>query len=294
MKTAFKELHQWAKENPVKACVFSALTGILATWDGTRPYLVWTDLIPWAVLWMVINGTLAFQFFRKLFLSVLVASLLLPSESKAAEKPQSGLVIAGVVVIVVGGVVIFKVVQFCQNHFPRVDPPPTNAPPTLESTDFYAASMTYSAMGNCYAPQTSSALFVEPVPTVFEFSGGFDADFNFRMTQCRKVPSSTDSVDLQEFASELVPWGIHLGGGGESYYGLNGVPCPAEDVPVSFGTGPVVDVAVGDWVQTVVFEKSSDLVNWEEMLTMTISAEQRVKFSDAGTSSQVFYRCRPL
>ncbi len=189
---------------------------------------------------------------------------------------------------------IFKVVQFCQNHFPRVDPPPTNAPPTLESTDFYAASMTYSAIGNCYAPQTSSALFVEPAPTVFEFSGGFDENFEFRMTQCRKIPSASDAVDIQEFAAELVPWGIHLGGGGESYYGLNGVPCPADDVPVTFGSGPVVDVANGDYVQTVVFEKSSDLMNWEAMLTMTISAEQRVRFSDAGTSAQVFYRCRPL
>ncbi len=50
MKTAFKELHQWAKENPVKACVFSALTGILATWDGTRPYLTQFDLIPLVIL----------------------------------------------------------------------------------------------------------------------------------------------------------------------------------------------------------------------------------------------------
>ncbi len=292
MKNAFKELHQWAKENPVKACVFSALTGILATWDGTRAHLTSLDLIPWAVL--IILAAWGFSI-TKLVSMLLALCLLLPSESKAAEKPQSGLVIAGVVVIVVGGVVIFKVVQFCQNHFPRQDPPPTNNVPNLESTDFYAGSMTYSALGNCYSnPNSSSLLAVVDPATVFEFSGGFDGEFNFRMTECRKVPSATDSVDLQEFESELVPWGIRLGGGGESFFGLNGRPCPPGDVPVSFGTGPVVDVAVGDWVQTVVFEKSEDLVNWEAMLTMTISAEQRVRFSDAGTSSQVFYRCRPL
>lgn len=293
MKTAFKELHQWAKDNPIKACVFSALTGILATWDGTRNHLDLADSIPWVLLITAFVLTFFLTEWARLT-PLLILSLLLPSESKAAEKPQNGLVVAGVVVIVVGGVVIFKVVQFCQNHFPRVDPPPTNAPPTLESTDFYAATMTWTAMGNCYDPQTSSALFVEPTPTVFEFSGGFDDGFNFRMTQCRKVPDTLGSVDLQEFESELVPWGIRLGGGGESYYGLNGHPCAPGDIPVSFGTGPTVDVASGDYVQTVVFEKSSDLVNWEPMLTMTISAEQRVKFSDAGTSSQVFYRCRPL
>ncbi len=291
MKTAFKELHQWAKDNPVMACLISAFTGTLATWDATRPYLTALDLVPWVIL---LIGACWITASNKVASLILALCLLVPPESKASEKPQSGLVIAGVVVIVVGGVVIFKVVQFCQNHFPRVDPPPTNAPPTLESTDFYAATMTWTAMGNCYDPQTSSALFVEPVPTVFEFSGGFDQDFNFRMTQCRKVPSASDAVDLQEFDAELVPWGIHLGGGGESYFGLNGVPCPAADVPVSFGVGPVVDVAQGDYVQTVVFEKSGDLVNWETMLTMTISAEQRVRFSDAGTSSQAFYRCRPL
>ncbi len=292
MKTAFKELHQWAKENPVKACVFSALTGILATWDGTRPYLTWLDTGPWVLLIISLCFTLSYKLVSALILSASI--LLLPSESKAAEKPQSAAVAAGVVVVVVGGVVVIYLVRFCQRAFPRTDTPPTNAPPSLESTDFYAASMTYSAIGNCYAPQTNSALFVEPVPTVFEFSGGFDTDFNFRMTQCRKVPSADDAVDLQEFVAELVPWGIRLGTGGESYYGLNGVPCSAADVPVTFGTGPTVDVARGDWIQTVVFEKSNDLVNWDAMLTMTISAEQRIKFSDAGTSSQVFYRCRPL
>lgn len=300
MKTAFRELHQWVKANPLKACLFSALTGILATWDGTRPYLVWTDLIPWVAFWIIINAVCMFGWLRKLFLFAMIFSFLCPTQSKAAEKPQSAGIAAAVVVVVVGGVVIFKVVQFCQNHFPRNEMPPTNAPSSLEYTDFYAASMTYSAMGNCYVPQTNSLLAMETPATVFEFSGGFidtGDGFEFRMVPTRKAVESSGSVDLMEFNSELVPWGIHLGSGGESFFGLNGSPCAPEDIPITFSQSseePVVDVAVGDWVRTVVFEKSGDLKEWKPMLTMTISAEQQVRFSDAGTSATMFYRCRPL
>ena len=233
---------------------------------------------------------------KTLFSILLIVSLLLPSESRAAEKPKSAAMAAAVVVIIVGGVVVFKLVSFCQKAFPKTENPPTNNVQNFESTDYYAASLT-TVSGFCYEPSGSSSLLAVSVPSaVMELSGEFvdtGDGFEYRMTGCRKVPEA-DCVGFSEFEASLVPWGIRLGGVDEAFYGLNGQPCSSDQVPIAFGSGPVVNVARGDWVQTVVFEKSSDLVNWEAMLTMTISAEQRVRFSDAGTSNQVFYRCRPL
>ncbi len=289
MKTAFKELHQWVKDNPLKACVFSALTGILATWDGTRPYLTALDLIPWAILLIVVCWSMAVN---KLMTLILLLCLLCPQETKAAEKPEGAGIIVGVVVVVVAGVVIIKVVNFCQNHFPRVDPPATNAPPSLEEGDYYAASMTYEAIGNCYQP--ASLLAVEQLPTVIEFSVDFEGEA-LKMEGTRKAVEP--SVTLEDFVSELAPWGIRLGGGGEGFYALNGRACTAQDIPVSFGLRnglPSVTVDQGSFVRDVVVERSIDLVNWETMLTMRISAEQRIRFSDASTGRQKFYRCRPL
>lgn len=293
MKTAFKELHQWAKENPVKACLFSALTGILATWQGTHSPLTALDLIPWLILIIGVVCTMA----SSRIISVLLAlCLLIPAQPRAAEKPQSAAVAAAVVVIIVGGVVVFKLVSFCQKAFPKTENPPTNNVPKFESTDYYAASLT-TVSGFCYEPSGSSSLMaVEAPSTVMELSGGFvdtGDGFEYRMTGCRKVPEA-DCVGFSEFEASLTPWGIRLGGVDEAFYGLNGNPCNSDQVPITFGSGAVVNVARGDWVQTVVFEKSNDLMNWEAMLTMTISAEQRVKFSDAGTAGQTFYRCRPL
>jgi hypothetical protein len=295
IKRAFKELHQWASRWPVTACVFSVLTGILATWHGTRSSLDVYDLIPWILLVSAVGFTVWIDSL-KLIATILTAALLLaPMNQKAAEKPAGGGVIVAVVVVVVAGVVIFKVVQFCENHFPRVDPPPTNNVPNLEASDFYAASTSYSALGSCYVPTpTSLTQVLTDSGTVFELEGGFDSSFNYRMTGCRKVESPEASVDLMEFSRELAPWGIHLGGGGETYYGLNGQPSGPDRVPIVFGPGPTVDVARGDWVQTVVWERSSDLLNWTPMLTMTISAEQRVRFGDCRQEGSCFYRCRPL
>ncbi len=297
MKTAIKEFTNWVKTHPFKSCLFSCLIGILATWDGTRPYLMWKDIVPWigligTMLWVAWGTDM------KLISLILSLSLLLPSKVEAQpERPNGAGVIVAIVVTVVGGVVIFKVVNFCQNHFPRQAPPDTNAPPSLEVTDFYAASTSYSSIGVCYEPV--GLLASDPIPTVVEFTGYFTADHSFRMETGQRMPEATESVDLYEFGRELVPWGIRLCGAGEVSYGLNGQPCSGVGIPIGFSGGggnetPEVNVAYGDDVQMVVFERSNDLWDWEPFLTMRISAEQRIKFSDASTGRQKFYRCRPL
>src|SRR5258706_9885684 len=118
MKKSFLQLRQWASAHPVKACLWSALLGILATWQGSRASLDYYDLIPWLILLIGLILTIWISSFKWLVILLTATHLLLPVQPKAAEKPQGGAVIAGVIVVVVGGIVIFKVVQFCQTHFP--------------------------------------------------------------------------------------------------------------------------------------------------------------------------------
>ncbi len=140
---------------------------------------------------------------RKMAGIILILSLLLPSKVKAQpERPNGAGVIVAIVVTVVGGVVIFKVVNFCQNHFPRQAPPDTNAPPSLEVTDFYAASTSYSSIGVCYEPV--GLLASDPIPTVVEFTGYFTADHSFRMETGQRMPEATESVDLYELGDPVV------------------------------------------------------------------------------------------
>ena len=302
MKKAIQEFHQWVKSHPYKACLFSALMGILATWLGTRPYLTpWDAVLPFALL-----STLAWVMlfdFQKRAVTVLLAICFLvqPFESRAQspKEPAGGGAIIAIVVVVVGGVIVFRVVRFCQRAFPRN--PCTNNPPAVVfgSQHSYALATSCSAIGGCYVAP-SSLLGDSPASTVFELTGEMvEADeggLAFKMQGSKKL-EATAAVDLMEFQHELQEWGVHFGSAGETFYGIDGQPCGSDLVPITVslnGANSSVDASDPELGhQAVTFERSADLFHWEPILTMTVSVGQKVSFSDATDGAQMFYRSRP-
>lgn len=302
MKKSIREFHSWVKAHSYKACLFAAITAALGAWDGTRPYLDWIDLFPWALLLAAVALVIYWDG-KGLSYLLVVALSCQHYESRAQEtrEPAAAGAIVAVVVIVIGGYIIFRVVRFCDHAFPRT--PATNNPPAVifGAAHNYALASSCSALGTCYLPEPSLAAGAESsAGTVFEFSGVMAENPNgglaFRMEGAKKLEAETDAVDLMEFQRELQEWGVRFGSVGEVFYGVDGQPAAPDQVPITLqlnGTNPLVDASDPFLEhQAVVFERSSDLQHWEPILTMTVSVGQAVKFSDATSAGQMFYRSR--
>lgn len=302
MKKAILEAHSWVKGHPFKACLFSVFTAALAVWEGTRPYLTTMDFAMCGWLLIVIMATVYTDMKRAITLLLLACFLLQPFEARAQprKEPAGGGVIIVVLVIVVGGIIIFRMARFCQRAFPRTPPPNTNAPPSLALNALpnnCALTTSCSALGSCYVP--SSALAVESPQTIVEVSGVVaerpEGGFMFQIEGVKQLATETEAVDMMEFAQEMVPWGVRLGSAGETFYGLNGQPSTADQVPLSVTLNGAVTAVTGNGGQaTFAFERSEDLVHWEPMLTMILSAGQKLKFADATSGQQMFYRGRTV
>lgn len=302
MKKSVLEFTNWVKAHPFKACLFAAITAALGAWDGTRPYLAWIDLLPWAVFLAAV--ALVIHWDGKGLTCLLIGALLCqPYQARAEEKKPAGAgVIVGIVVVVVGGFIVFRVIRFCQRTFPRPPANPnTNNPPALVFGEAhnYALATSCSAIGTCYVP--SPDLLAEVVPdTVFEISGimveGPQGGLFFQMNGAKKLNPETDAVGLWEFQQGLAAWGVRFGSAGEVFYGVDGQPAGPDQVPITVtlnGANSSVDVS-GGYGQAVTFERSSDLQHWEPILTMTVREGQPISFSDATTEGQMFYRSHPV
>lgn len=123
-----------------------------------------------------------------------------------------------------------------------------------------------------------------------------EGGFMFQMEGVKQLATETEAVDMMGFAQEMVPWGVRLGSAGETFYGLNGQPSTADQVPLSVtlnGANSTVTAVAGNGGQaTFAFERSEDLMHWEPLLTMVLSAGQKIKFADATSGQQMFYRGR--
>lgn len=299
MKKPVREFINWVKAHPFKACLFTAITAALGAWDGTRPYLDWVDLFPWA-LFLAAVGLVIYWDGKGLTCLLIGVLLCQPYQARAEEKKPAGAgAIVGIVVVVVGGFIVFRVIRFCQHAFPR-PPANTNNPPALvfgEDHD-YALATSCSALGTCYVP--SPNLLAEATQdTVFEISGimseASQGGLFFQMKGAKKLDAETDAVGLWEFQQGLAAWGVRFGSAGEVFYGMDGRPAGPDQVPITVtlnGANSSVDVS-GGYGQAVTFERSSDLQHWEPILTMTVREGQPISFSDATTEPQMFYRSRP-
>lgn len=301
MKKAIQEFHQWVKSHPYKACLFAALTAALGAWDGTRPYLKWIDLFPWALFLAVV--ALVIHWDSKGLSYLLIAAFLCqPHQARATEQkqPAGAGAACGVVVILVGGYVIYRLAKACDRMFPRT--PKTNNPPAVVwgAQHSYALATSCSTVDTCYT--TPSSLMGESNSgTVLEISGYVDelpqGGLGFIMIGAKRL-NTNDLVTLNEFQQDLWSWGVRFGSVGEVSYGIDGEPCAPDQVPITVtfnGANPMIDVSDPSWEHVALtIERSPDLLHWEPFLSMTVNVGQRMSFSDASNEGQMFYRGRTV
>jgi hypothetical protein len=307
MKKSIQEFCNWVKAHPYTACLFSALTAALAAWDGTRPYLVVSDLWAWAILLAGVALVIYIdtsRLFRLLMVSLTIGSLLFQPKARAVERqPAAAGAIVAIVVVVVGGIIVFRVIRFCDRVFPRTPPAQnTNNPPEFAfgPAHSYAMATTCTTFGSCY---TAPSLLAENNdPTVVELSGAIEetsqGTLAFRMQTTTKLNSTNDTVSLSEFERGMAEWGVRFGSAGEVFYGLDGQPSSPDLVPITAqlnGFNSAVNACDPAWEHLpVVFERSADLLHWEPILTVTVNVGQQISFSDATYEGQMFYRGRTV
>jgi hypothetical protein len=303
MKKSIREFTSWVKAHPYKACLFAAIMAALGAWDGTRPYLQWIDLLPWALFLAAVALVIHWDG-KGLSYLLIGAFLCQPIQSRAqSREPAAAGAIVAIVVVVVGGFIVFRIVRFCDRVFPRPPAPAkTNNPPAVifGASPSYALATTCTTFGSCY---TASSLMAEDaVATVVELSGVIEetsqGTLGFRMQQTTKLNPTNDTVSLSEFERGIQDWGVHFGSAGEVFYGLDGQPSSPDQVPITVqlnGFSSAVNACDPSWEHLpVVFERSTDLFHWEPILTVTVNEGQRISFSDATYEGQMFYRGRTV
>lgn len=293
----------WMRDHPLKSCGFTSLFTFLACLIGECEPIQF-HLAGVSVICLIWFGLVMSRDLRKKAMVALVvfclfcesAPIYAQVEPQSEIRPAAGQVIAGVVVVVVGAVVYIYLSRTCQRVFNRPPPRNTNAEPfhALSSlSDDYAASWAYYPYGSCEPVGSMSEL----PTTAMLLTGSFvqtTSGLEVRLDGQKIVQE--DLVDGPTFQRLLQAHGVPAGGGvGDRFYGRNGRPATAEEVPIYFweedGQHNVSCVAGGDPVP-VAIERSPDLTRWEALTSVTVSAGQRIALHDTTTATQMFYRFR--
>lgn len=270
----------WARRHPIATALLVATEVLLGAVTAVLPPEAFGVMVVFIIaiaVWWV-----AFGWFGDKLGLPLALLLLLPSPSKADEQPILPWVIGGVV-LVGGSYVAYKVVRFCQHHFP---PPPTNDTPAqvYGAGDDYAAAWTYAPSGSCQdAPKTlqeppGGVLAIEVWPEGSE------------LRSVAYTASQGPSVDFGTWEAGLSSVGLAMNsqGYGQSF-SLNGVPVCASEVPIAFNPSANF-IAIGYPGWTVSIEESGDLLTWEPLVTVSLPLGKRLRLEDVGQPGAVFYR----
>ena len=272
----------WVLAHPFTAIICSAaLATTAALMAVCNEMTFWIGLVVMAL----IIGLMAFSCWK--FVPLL---LLLATNIRGAEQPPREEAVAwgvGIVVIVGGGVVVYKMVRFCQKHFPRSD---TNAPAATnllaQGADAYGGAWTYAPSGSCYSPSV-----VDPANARVAC---FQMDCWLERGSLRVRPflaANNQTESASEFAADLAAWGLTMNPHGEGQsFSRNGVPCEPGAVPIRFLPDIEHTVVIAGTTQAVLVERSGDLATWETVSVLSIPAGMRVRVQDVGELEQSFYR----
>jgi hypothetical protein len=289
-----KDLLRWLHAHPLKAVGFTALLTALFSFAGNNGHLFWhcmalVTLVTLFVLFVIWRD-------NKALVLILVAALAFPvaGNAKEQEPPELGGLGCAVVVVIVGGVVVYGLNKFCQKKF--APPPKTNTTAVAYgAAGSAAASHNYSSCGSCYTPAYMQAL-ASGAPTVtFEIIGLVSEDELQQplvlIESAALAPVQTNTVDWAGYVTAVQAHGITVTehGQGEKYYAIDGVPCTADECPVSFNDR-VINVTNGSPMGRVIVERSEDLQNWTTVLETWVSQGYRFKFVDTSIVQQAFYR----
>jgi len=273
---------QWCHAHPFKFATFilcsCVLTNQVTTPDSPASVGV-------ALLFLILVAWIMRRDMRRLgLLSVSLAALLAMPAKAQESQPEVGGVAIGVTVIVIGGVAYYYLTKTCQRLFPK-PPEKTNTTVYAGSPADCAASFSYQSPHSCKLPDPSVS-GVELVPTVVEIE--LEAGV---IREIRR--SKTAIVDYAGFAMALGTHGIRPSERpGEEWYGLNGRPAEAPQVPITFDSTDNSVVVGRGLIHKLTVERSADFEHWEPMVNMSVGAGQRAVVVDSSEEKQMFYRVK--
>lgn len=202
------------------------------------------------------------------------------------------------IIIIVAVVMIVKIVQFCQEHFPKnqVAPAPGPGFVAVGGTNYWVASGGYpsSSPGSC----ANGSSFTATANTgTFQINATVSTNgSNVTVTGSSYQLTSVTKTVFQE---GLLPWGIDFFTnppveGTAPTYVKNGVQVPAEGHPVSIvGATVTVNQTNAQPTATIVLQTSRDLTNtnWNTLVTLSgVPGGQQMEFYHVPNSSKQFYR----
>jgi len=295
-----RKLQQWASAHPVKSCLYTSLFTFIATLSAARPDLFGGC----AVVYLALLIMFAFGMrsdLRKMTIAIIVAVSLSIAPLRAEEQPpvEAGAVGVGVVVLIVGGVIFVGLYKLCSKVYPKTpekkegEDKLLGAPAPAEE----AAQYQYLTGSGCYTPQDIAAIESngsDMNPFTTKISATMDALGELKLTGVRQVKGEDLLVSYEVFESQMAAHGLSFTryGNQKASYGKNGVPSTEDQVPIAFSrTDNSVTVGRAETFRAVI-ERSSDLVTWYPVVTVSLSSGQTMEVTDLALPDQMFYRAK--
>lgn len=302
-----KTLNQWTHAHPWKGIGFAVLFTWIATFASFRDDLKWQCLSAYLVGIVAFICVWMWDHRKVIVLGLCLAipiSTLAQSDPPPQEPPPAESELGcAIVVIIVGGLIVYGLNKFCQKHFS----PPPKGPNTNTTTSIYiaqdvapdpdtAASLNASSCGSCSVPTIRGLVVNMEKPVTFEITGQVTENEYQQplvlIDSARLAPVQTNTMTFADYQAAVAEHGITVTehGQGESYYGKNGQPTTADQVPISFNTDRSVNVSNGSPPGVILIERSNDLQKWETALLTYVSMGYRFRFVDTSLAPQTFYR----
>jgi hypothetical protein len=164
MREAFRTIIKWIRFRPILTILFVMVLSSMATCLAFRGDWLFYGGLAYTILALFI-GYLIFRDAAKIMLIAFLASCLVipvqaqeqknrPTEVEIAAAGGCAAAAVAVVVIAVGGYCVYKIVKFCQKHFPKEEKKDTNKVDRVEfnlaESDSYAAAWNFGEMGSCW------------------------------------------------------------------------------------------------------------------------------------------------
>lgn len=286
-------LKKWIKHNIIPLIWFGILT------------IVNTELLPYhksltlcAIIQIILSILFVFDVHlsRPVITMILCASLVCsPWQAKSQEEggDGGGAPVVGIVVLCAGGYCVYKMIQFCQKHFPK-NQPTTNSPPDQLSGeisgDSEAASFNLGSLGSC------AGLDDHP-PVTFAINGIiYPADVRRpARAVCSIVAASgkESSMNWSQFVAEAQSYGIKVTGVGDgsSYYARDGQPISESESHIHYDaqTKKVSVYSDPSKVHRLVVKRSSDLIYWEDFMHLEMEENRNFQILDTTVNGSMFY-----
>lgn len=188
-------------------------------------------------------------------------------------KPKVVVCILAVLVLIVGLYIVIKLIEFCEQHFPKIDDPPANATNVIQTG--------YFVIGAAPQVEAGSVSRAQPAPVT---SCDCGCNFTLRIGITNGVPiilraRNPDTIGAAQFMEQFAAMGFN------EYQSSNNAP------GVIGYAGGVVTVQ-GDGMVNVTIESSPDLRDWSEVFSTAFPASMNVDLTVPASCTNGFFRIK--